>query len=69
MPMTESLLFALALAVGLTPGLLPMIVSLTLARGAVRMARRDVIVKHLAAIQNLGSMDVCERCPDPVARC
>ena len=58
LPATQSLLFALALAVGLTPELLPMIVSLTLARGAVRMARRDVIVKHLAAIQNLGSMDV-----------
>ena len=58
LPPTQSLLFALALAVGLTPELLPMIVSLTLARGAVRMARRDVVVKHLAAIQNLGSMDV-----------
>jgi Mg2+-importing ATPase len=58
LPTMESLLFALALAVGLTPELLPMIVSLTLSRGAVRMARRDVIVKHLAAIQNLGSMDV-----------
>ena len=58
LPAMESLLFALALAVGLTPELLPMIVSVTLARGAVRMAHRDVIVKHLAAIQNLGSMDV-----------
>ncbi|QEL20496.1 magnesium-translocating P-type ATPase [Limnoglobus roseus] len=58
LPAMESLLFALALAVGLTPGLLPMIVNVTLARGAVRMARQDVIVKHLAAIQNLGSMDV-----------
>jgi len=57
-PRMQSLLFALALAVGLTPELLPMIVSLCLSRGAVRMARRDVIVKHLAAIQNLGSMDV-----------
>jgi Mg2+-importing ATPase len=54
----QSLLFALALAVGLTPELLPMIVSVTLARGAVRMAREHVIVKHLAAIQNLGSIDV-----------
>jgi Mg2+-importing ATPase len=54
----QSLLFALALAVGLTPELLPMIVSVTLARGAVRMAREQVIVKHLAAIQNLGSLDV-----------
>jgi P-type Mg2+ transporter len=54
----ESLLFAVALAVGLTPEFLPMIVAVTLARGAVRMARQKVIVKHLAAIQNLGSMDV-----------
>jgi P-type Mg2+ transporter len=54
----ESLLFALALAVGLTPELLPMIVTVTLGRGAVRMARRRVIVKRLAAIHNLGAMDV-----------
>ena len=46
----ESLMFALALAVGLTPELLPMIVTVTLGRGAVRMARRRVIVKRLAAI-------------------
>jgi len=57
-PALESLLFAVALAVGLTPEFLPMIVAVTLARGAVRMAREQVIVKHLAAIQNLGSMDV-----------
>ncbi|HEY3453859.1 MAG TPA: magnesium-translocating P-type ATPase [Bryobacteraceae bacterium] len=54
----ESLLFAVALAVGLTPEFLPMITSVTLARGAVEMARRKVIVKHLAAIQNLGSIDI-----------
>jgi Mg2+-importing ATPase len=54
----ESLLFAVALAVGLTPEFLPMITAVTLARGAVRMARRHVIVKHLAAMQNFGSMDV-----------
>jgi Mg2+-importing ATPase len=54
----ESLLFSVALAVGLTPELLPMIVSVTLAAGAVRMARRGVIVKRLAAIENFGSMDV-----------
>jgi Mg2+-importing ATPase len=54
----ESFLFAVALAVGLTPELLPMIVSVTLAAGAVRMARRKVIVKRLAAIENFGSMDV-----------
>ncbi|HEX7361115.1 MAG TPA: magnesium-translocating P-type ATPase, partial [Bryobacteraceae bacterium] len=54
----ESLLFAVALAVGLTPEFLPMITSVTLAQGAVRMARQKVIVKHLPAIQNLGSIDV-----------
>jgi Mg2+-importing ATPase len=54
----ESFLFSVALAVGLTPELLPMIVSVTLASGAVRMARRKVIVKQLAAIENFGSMDV-----------
>jgi P-type Mg2+ transporter len=54
----QSLLFAVALAVGLTPEFLPMITSVTLARGAVRMARRKVIVKHLEAIQNFGSIDV-----------
>jgi Mg2+-importing ATPase len=54
----ESLLFAVALAVGLTPEFLPMIVSVTLANGARAMARRKVIVKHLSAIQNFGSIDV-----------
>jgi P-type Mg2+ transporter len=54
----ESLLFAVALAVGLTPGLLPMILSINLARGATAMSRKGVIVKRLAAIQNFGSMDV-----------
>ena len=54
----ESLLFAVALAVGLTPEFLPMIIAVTLSRGAVRMARQKVIVKHLAAIQNFGSMDI-----------
>jgi Mg2+-importing ATPase len=54
----DSLMFALALAVGLTPELLPMIVTVTLARGAVRLARRRVIVKWLPAIHNLGAMDV-----------
>jgi P-type Mg2+ transporter len=47
-----------ALAVGFTPELLPMVVSVTLARGALRMAADKVIVKRLASIQNLGSMDV-----------
>jgi Mg2+-importing ATPase len=54
----ESLLFAVALAVGLTPEFLPMITTVTLAQGASHMARQKVIVKHLAAIQNLGSMDI-----------
>ncbi len=57
-PWLESLTFALALAVGLTPELLPMIVTVTLARGALRLARRRVIVKQLAAIHHLGAMDV-----------
>ncbi len=54
----ESLLFAIALAVGLTPEFLPMITTVTLGQGAVHMSRQKVIVKHLAAIQNFGSMDV-----------
>ena len=54
----ESLLFAVALGVGLTPEFLPMITSVTLTQGALRMAREQVIVKHLPAIQNLGSIDV-----------
>ena len=57
-PWLESFLFAVALAVGLTPELLPMVVSVTLSRGALRMAASKVIVKRLASIQNLGSMDV-----------
>jgi Mg2+-importing ATPase len=57
-PWLESFLFAVALAVGLTPELLPMIVSVTLARGAIRMAKSQVIVKRLGAIHDLGSMDV-----------
>jgi P-type Mg2+ transporter len=57
-PAFESLLFAVALAVGLTPEFLPMITTVTLAQGAVRMARENVIVKHLPAIQNLGSIDI-----------
>jgi Mg2+-importing ATPase len=57
-PWLQSLMFALALAVGLTPELLPAIVTVTLARGARRMAERKVVVKQLAAIHNLGAMDV-----------
>jgi Mg2+-importing ATPase len=54
----QSLLFAVALAVGLTPEFLPMITSVTLSKGAIAMARKKVIVKHLSAIENLGSLDV-----------
>lgn len=57
-PPMDSLLFALALAVGLTPELLPAIVSITLSHGAKRMARLGVIVRKLNAIENLGGMDV-----------
>ncbi|MCY7383080.1 MAG: magnesium-translocating P-type ATPase [Microcoleus sp. CAN_BIN18] len=57
-PVLESFLFSLALAVGLTPQLLPAIVSLNLSRGAKQMAKKQVIVKRLAAIENFGSMNV-----------
>lgn len=57
-PAIESLLFAVALAVGISPELLPAIVSVTLAHGARAMARRGVIVRRLDAIEDLGSMDV-----------
>jgi len=57
-PLLDSFLFAIALAVGLTPELLPMVITVTLSRGALRMAQRHVIVKRLPAIQNLGAMDV-----------
>ncbi|MGM9488169.1 magnesium-translocating P-type ATPase [Ideonella sp. YS5] len=57
-PWIESMLFAVALAVGLSPELLPAIVSVTLSAGARRMAAQGVIVRHLEAIENLGSMDV-----------
>jgi Mg2+-importing ATPase len=57
-PLLQSLLFAVALAVGLTPELLPMITTVTLSRGAVRMAKRKVIVKRLASIHDLGAMTI-----------
>jgi Mg2+-importing ATPase len=57
-PILQSLLFAVALAVGLTPELLPMIMSINLSRGAVAMSKKGVIVKRLAAIQNFGNMDI-----------
>lgn len=57
-PVIAAFMFSLALAVGLVPELLPVIVSINLARGARRMARSKVIVKRLTAIENFGSMDV-----------
>ena len=57
-PALDSFLFALALAVGMTPQLLPAIISINLAHGAKRMALDKVIVKRLASIENFGSMDV-----------
>ncbi|MCX6248249.1 MAG: magnesium-translocating P-type ATPase [Bacteroidetes bacterium] len=57
-PVLESFLFSLALAVGLTPQLLPAIISINLAHGAKKMAEKKVIVKRLASIENFGSMNV-----------
>lgn len=57
-PVLDAFLFSMALAVGLTPQLLPAIISINLAHGAKRMAKRKVIVKRLAAIENFGSMNV-----------
>ncbi len=57
-PVLESFLFSLALAVGLTPQLLPAIISINLAHGAKRMADQKVIVKRLASIENFGSMNI-----------
>ncbi|MCK6692844.1 MAG: HAD-IC family P-type ATPase, partial [Thermoanaerobaculia bacterium] len=57
-PPVNSLLFAVALAVGLAPELLPAIISLTLSKGALLMAKRGVIVRRLAALEDFGSMDV-----------
>ena len=54
----EAFMFAIAVAVGLTPEMLPMIVAINLAKGALKMARKDVIVKRLNAIQNFGAIDV-----------
>ena len=54
----EALLFGLSVAVGLTPEMLPMIITVCLSKGAMMMSRKKVIVKHLHAIQNFGAMDV-----------
>ncbi len=56
--LTEAFLFSLAVAVGLTPEMLPMIVAVNLSKGAIAMARKKVIVKRLNSIQNLGAMDI-----------
>jgi len=57
-PVLDSFLFSLALAVGLTPQLLPAIISVNLSTGARRMARKQVIVKRLSSIENFGSMNI-----------
>ncbi len=57
-PLLQSLMFAVALAVGLTPELLPMIVTVTLARSALQLSKRRVIVKRLSAIHDMGAMDM-----------
>ena len=54
----QALLFAIAVAVGMTPELLPMVITVNLAKGALAMAKKRVIVKQLSAIQNIGAMDV-----------
>ena len=57
-PILDSLLFSIALAVGLTPQLLPAIIEINLAKGSKAMASQGVIVRRLAAIENFGSMNV-----------
>ena len=57
-PFIDSLLFSVALAIGITPQLLPAIINITLSQGAQSMAKKGVIVRHLAALENFGSMDV-----------
>ena len=54
----QAILFALAVAVGLTPEMLPMLVAVNLSKGAIAMSKKNVIVKHLNSIQNFGAMDV-----------
>ena len=57
-PLLESFLFSVALAVGMTPEMMPMIITVTLAQGARRMARKKVLVKQLAAIEDFGSIEI-----------
>jgi len=56
--LVEAFLFSLAVAVGLTPEMLPMLVAINLSKGAIAMAKKQVIIKHLNSIQNFGAMDV-----------
>ena len=57
-PLLESFLFSVALAVGMTPEMMPMIITITLAQGARRMAKKQVLVKQLAAIEDFGSLTI-----------
>jgi Mg2+-importing ATPase len=57
-PFLESFLFSVALAVGMTPEMMPMIITITLAQGARRMARKKVLVKQLSAIEDFGSIEI-----------
>jgi P-type Mg2+ transporter len=57
-PLLESFLFSVALAVGMTPEMMPMIITVTLAQGARRMTKKKVLVKQLAAIEDFGSIDI-----------
>ena len=57
-PVLESFLFSVALAVGMTPEMMPMIITITLAQGARRMARKKVLVKQLSAIEDFGSVEI-----------
>ena len=57
-PLLESFLFSVALAVGMTPEMMPMIITITLAQGARRMARKKVLVKQLSAIEDFGSVEI-----------
>lgn len=63
-PVLDSFLFSMALAVGLTPQLLPAIISVNLSHGAKRMAEQKVLVKRLSSIENFGSMNVL--CSDKI---
>ncbi len=57
-PLLESFLFSVALAVGMTPEMMPMIITITLAQGARRMAKKKVLVKQLSAIEDFGSIEI-----------